>query len=211
MKHIYLFSVIACALLFASCEIKTVPPTGDIAGYNYVDLGLSVYWATANLAAGQPEIAGDQFQWGETENTRYNPISEYDHRDKDNRYTKYCSDSKNGNVDNLKELQIEDDAANTYMGNDWRTPTLGEWEELVKRCRISKTTLNNVEGLKVTGPNGNYIFLPKKDNRTDLRYMSTTLFNDAACSFFDTSKQYKTYLSNSWRTETYVIRPVHNK
>ena len=39
-------------------------------------------------------------------------------------------------------------------------PTLEEQEELVNNCTWTWTTQNGVNGYKVTGPNGNSIFLP---------------------------------------------------
>ena len=33
-------------------------------GYEYVDLGLSVKWATCNVGADKPEDYGDFFAWG---------------------------------------------------------------------------------------------------------------------------------------------------
>lgn len=41
-------------------------------GYEYVDLGLSVKWATCNVGATAPEEYGDYFAWGET-----SPKSDY--------------------------------------------------------------------------------------------------------------------------------------
>ena len=40
--------------------------TGTIAGHDYVDLGLSVKWATCNVGANSPEDYGDYYAWGET-------------------------------------------------------------------------------------------------------------------------------------------------
>ena len=36
-------------------------------GHEWVDLGLSVKWATCNVGAIQPEEFGDYFAWGEVE------------------------------------------------------------------------------------------------------------------------------------------------
>ncbi len=36
-------------------------------GYEFVDLGLSVNWATFNVGATKPEEYGDYYAWGETE------------------------------------------------------------------------------------------------------------------------------------------------
>ena len=54
----------------AEC-IVTVPHT--INGHEYVDLGLSVKWATCNVGAENPWDYGDYFAWGETEVKRNTP------------------------------------------------------------------------------------------------------------------------------------------
>ena len=45
--------------------------TGSINGHEYVDLGLSVKWATCNVGASSPSDYGDYYAWGET-NTKAN-------------------------------------------------------------------------------------------------------------------------------------------
>ncbi|MCQ2130924.1 MAG: fimbrillin family protein [Bacteroidales bacterium] len=47
--------------------IAPVEPNPTHNGYEYVDLGLSVKWATMNVGATKPEEYGDYFAWGETE------------------------------------------------------------------------------------------------------------------------------------------------
>ncbi|MCD8312741.1 MAG: leucine-rich repeat protein [Bacteroidales bacterium] len=42
------------------------PQTGTINGHEYIDLGLSVKWATCNVGASSPSDCGDYFAWGET-------------------------------------------------------------------------------------------------------------------------------------------------
>ena len=38
--------------------------TGSSNGHDYVDLGISVKWATCNVGAAKPEDCGDIFPWG---------------------------------------------------------------------------------------------------------------------------------------------------
>ena len=57
-------------------------------------------------------------------------------------------------------LDPEDDAATVILGENYRMPTVEEGNELIEQCTWSWTTYNNVAGYKITGPNGNYIFLP---------------------------------------------------
>ena len=52
------------------------------------------------------------------------------------------------------------DVARAKWGGSWRLPTEDEFQELVDRCTWTWTTYEGVNGYKVTGPNGNSIFLP---------------------------------------------------
>lgn len=48
----------------------------------------------------------------------------------------------------------------TKWGGSWRMPTSAEQRELNEKCTWTWTKHNGVAGMKVTGPNGNSIFLP---------------------------------------------------
>ena len=74
MKHLKTFAALCCvAALFAACEKNDVEPTaGDANGHEYVDLGLSVKWATCNIGATTPEGYGDYFAWGESDPAHVN-------------------------------------------------------------------------------------------------------------------------------------------
>lgn len=52
------------------------------------------------------------------------------------------------------------DIATEEWGDGWRMPTVDEGAELIERCTWDWETFNGVTGYKVTGPNGNSIFLP---------------------------------------------------
>ena len=147
----------------ATCFVTVKPITN---GHDYVDLGLSVMWATMNVGANAPEEYGDYFAWGETE-----PKDSYRWKTykwcegSDDTMTKYCTRSKYGTVDNKTVLDLEDDAAHANWGGTWRMPTVVELTELEEMCNWEWTTQNGVNGMKVTGPNGNSIFLPAAGNR----------------------------------------------
>ena len=137
-------------------------------GHEYVDLGLSVKWATMNVGANVPEEYGDYFAWGETEPKDYSDWETYKWcKGSYNTMTKYCTDSKYGTVDNKTVLELSDDAAHANWGGTWRMPTLDEIKELRYYCSWEWITQKGVEGHKVTGPNGNSIFLPAAGSRGD--------------------------------------------
>ena len=143
----------------------TTPIVPEIT-HAYVDLGLpsGLKWATCNVGATTPEEYGDYFAWGEVEPKTVYDWSTYKYCvDNIDNLTKYCYDSdygKDGFTDNKTVLDPEDDAAHVNWGGAWRMPTLEEQEELVNNCTWTWTTQNGVNGYKVTGPNGNSIFLP---------------------------------------------------
>ena len=130
--------------------------------YEAVDLGLpsGVKWATFNVGATKPEEYGGYYAWGETEEKEYYEWSTYKWcNGSENSMTKYCTDSDYGTVDNKTVLDPEDDVAHVKWGGSWRMPTKAEQEELYNSCTWTWTTQNGVNGYKVTGPNGNSIFL----------------------------------------------------
>lgn len=128
---------------------------GITAGHEWVDLGLSVKWATCNVGAEFPEDYGGYYAWGETEEKDNYSWSTYKWcNGSSNALTKYCT------VDNKTVLDLEDDVAHVLWGGSWRMPTLTEIEELCEKCSWQWTEINGVGGQKVTGPNGNFIFLP---------------------------------------------------
>ena len=138
---------------------------GNHNGHEWVDLGLSVKWATCNVGADFPEDYGDYFAWGETSPQSYYEWETYKYsRSSYYNLTKYCNDSDygyNGYTDNKTTLDLIDDAARVNWGGSWRMPTRAEQEELIEKCTWTWTTLNGVKGYKVTSKsNGNSIFLP---------------------------------------------------
>ena len=141
-------------------------PTNTENGHEYVDLGLSVKWATCNVGASQPEEYGDYFAWGETEPKEVYEWSTYKWcNGSDNTQTKYCTNSSYGTVDNKTQLDKEDDAASVNWGGAWRMPTEEEIDELRTDCTWEVDTLNGVAGLILTGPNGNNIFIPASGDK----------------------------------------------
>lgn len=139
------------------------PDTGN---YEYVDLGLpsGTLWATTNLGATSPEDYGDYFAYGETvpkEEYTYENYKWWYFDENGYRYiSKYNTKSSFGPVDNQTELEPEDDAACVNMGPSWCIPSLEQVVELLNSCTLQWTQRNGVNGLLVTGPNGNTIFLP---------------------------------------------------
>ena len=79
----------------------------------YVDLGLSVKWATCNVGATSPEGYGEYFAWGETEpKTNYGwSTYKYRYNGSSSTLTKYNTDIIRGSVDNKTTLDLSDDAA----------------------------------------------------------------------------------------------------
>ena len=117
----------------------------EINGHEYVDLGLSVKWATCNVGASSPEEFGDYYAWGETKTK-----------------STYYSDNYAIARKSWPEISgnVQYDAAAANWGGTWRMPTRKELEELKNKCTWVWTTQNGVKGYKVKGPNGNSIFLP---------------------------------------------------
>ena len=168
-KILYLVALVAISLSFVQCEQPEVTGTnvsGTHEGHEYVDLGLpsGLKWATCNVGATITEGFGYHFAWGEVAKKEYYDWNTYEFCNKaDTTFNKYCYDSAFGTkgfVDNKLVLDPEDDAAHVLWGGEWRMPTVEETKELYDYCKWTWTTVNGKYGCKVTGINGNYIFLP---------------------------------------------------
>ena len=185
--------------------------------YKYIDLGLpsGLKWATCNVGASSPEDYGDYYAWGETETK-----SEYT---VDNSHTYGLTISQlqsQGYIDGEGNLTPLHDAATANWGGSWRIPTKEEMQELLDNCTCTKSVLNSVQGYKITGPNGNSIFLPAAGSRLGLSldyagvgvyYWSSTPFdlghsNLAFNLYFYGGIGYVG--SAGKRIEGYTIRPV---
>lgn len=135
-------------------------------GHEYVDLGLSVKWATCNVGATKPEDSGDYFAWGETAPKSNYSWSTYKYcKGTFDTMTKYCT---KGSFDMGGKiiLELSDDAARANWGGAWRMPTENEWNELRQNCNWAWTSQSGVKGYTVTSKiNKNSIFLPAPGSR----------------------------------------------
>ena len=126
-------------------SVKVSEPDGFVNDHGYVDLGLSVKWATCNVDASSPSDYGDYYAWGE--------ISTKSSYDTDNSKTYGKS---MGNIGGNSSY----DVARYRWGDSWRLPTKAEFQELIDKCTWTWTTQGGHNGHKVTGKNGKSIFLP---------------------------------------------------
>ena len=181
---------------FTTKEQSSTPNNGTENGYAYVDLGLSVKWATCNVGANSLEDYGDYFAWGETSTKSTYNWSTYKYCNGSyNTLTKYNNSSSYGTVDNKTQLDLSDDAARVNWGGSWRMPTDAEWTELREQCTWTWTTQNGVYGRKVTSKtNGNSIFLPAAGSRED-----SSLYNAGSYGNFWSSSLYTDDPYYAWR------------
>lgn len=125
--------------------------SGMLNGHEWVDLGLSVKWATMNVGANAIHEVGELFQ--------------------------IYLDEDHYKVDGVKcnETYTADEAVRAIWGDGWRLPTESEMQELIDLCDVEWdylfnkpignvgkywTTINGVEGAKIWGDTGQSIFLP---------------------------------------------------
>lgn len=112
----------------------------------YVDLGLSVKWATCNLGASSPEQSGKYYAWGETTGYTAEQIESSVRTFTSDEYANNESKPASGFIGTL---DADHDAATKEFGSKWRIPTADEYQELLDR-----TTHEWVENYKGSGING---------------------------------------------------------
>ena len=175
-----------------------------------INLGLSVNWAECNVGADNSEDIGVRVPLGNVTGTVKAPSA------------------RNENVSGTNA-----DIAVVMMGDGWRMPTGVEMQELLSSCNWTVETVNGHKGFRVTGKNGNSIFLPntgsnyqseelsgmnyKFSDNTNLRYegnywCGTPAKDNVGCNHlhFDTDKSKASLM---W-CELYfccAVRAVHEK
>lgn len=109
-----------------------------------VDLGLpsGTLWADRNVGAEKPENYGDYFRFGETD-----PYTELSPK---YRWRIYHESIEGTDLD----------VATVHFNRKCHTPTFEQIKELHDNCSQEWTSLNGVNGIRVTGPNGKNIFFP---------------------------------------------------
>ncbi len=180
--------------------LRTSPASGTINGHEWVDLGLSVKWATCNVGASSPSDYGDYYAWGETSTK-----------------SSYDTDNSVTYGKNMGSIAGDSryDAARANWGGTWRLPTKEEIDELVSKCKSEWTTVGGHKGWNVTGPNGNSIFLPAAGFRegTSLsyadelgRYWGATPLTDIAYNLYFNSDEFYGYWGSWYYGRS--VRPV---
>ena len=194
-------------------------------GHEYVDLGLSVKWATCNVGASKPEESGDYFAWGETTTKSTYSWSTYTYcKGSSTTLTKYNCSSGYGTLDNKTTLELSDDVAAINWGGAWRMPTDAEITELREQCTWTWITQNGITGYRVTSKkNSNSIFLPAASycyvygfyTSDSGNYWSSSLNTDNSYNawslYFNSDKVRRGDTYITYRYYGYSVRPVYGE
>lgn len=185
-------------------ECTQIAPEYDlkVSDDHAIDLGLSVKWCDINLGAKKEYDFGLYFGWSD-------PTGELKIAD----VRLYPSSVPPKSICNT-----DYDMALAVAGKGWRLPTKYEFDELRNKCNWTWMTTNEgISGCKITGSNGNSIFLPAAGFRTEETEKSQNLsghywsgdlskYPEEACALFFNSQG-----SKDWKARRYFgfsVRPV---
>lgn len=146
--------------------VTPIPLKGETNSHQWVDLGLpsGTKWATCNVGAKDIHGVGTRIAWGETATKKlFSPDT----------YTQ-----NNVEIASYAGNPIYD-LATAKWGEQWYTPTLQQWEELLKYCVWDYVMVNGVYGVLFTSRKTyNTIFLPSTGFTDDCTYkLKYTTYN----------------------------------
>ena len=165
-------------------------------GFRFIDLGLpsGTLWAATNVGAQKPTESGLYFSWADVQGYTAEQVGKDKQFSRDDyKFGDYPNFTKYANTD--EALNLEDDAANHYMGGSWHVPTPEQVEELINNTTSNWITQDDVNGRLFTSQNGKSIFMPAAGiawNGSILNYgnygniwtsMLNTLYADYGLSF----------------------------
>ena len=183
-----------------SCGKSMSSQAKDRNGHGWVDLGLSVLWST--------EAVDGYYYWMDIVNIMGHNICGkigYNYRQED---------------DLEQRILAGKDTAAYKWGHKWRMPTKEEFQELIEKCswelvmipstnkhHLDETTL---KALKVTGPNGNHIYLPALGEASG-SYTPDWTYRTWHPKIINTGFKYwcstKEINNDNTHTQTYVFKP----
>lgn len=111
---------------------------GSVGGYKYIDLGLSVKWATYNIGASSPEKSGTKLEFSEGVNS----ISGQ------SKVALYFINVGFNTKDSISGTSY--DQTYNKWGKQWKTPTKADYEELINNCGHEIIEYNGVKVYKFT-------------------------------------------------------------
>ncbi len=184
--------------------LSSLDINNDSEEYPFVDLGLSVLWAKYNLGAMKESEHGDYLTWNDIhKNPLFSVCS-----------TEMCK------IDIYNYYKNQEVLFSTRL-SDIRMPSLQDFNELIRNCRWKKMTVDGVNGYKITGKNGNHIFLPisgKKEKNEDVtsincygQYLSGSYKNDNRDHYLllrFRENEFYIYNYNDRLTTARTIRPI---
>ena len=128
---------LGAGVVYGETKSFTTPDKAFDVDNDLVDLGLSTKWARCNLGASKETELGGLFGFGDL--TGYNTSIDVD------------------NYANADIYRTANDVANKVCGGKVTMPTIDEFEELFRCCKVEWTETDGVSGYRFTGPNGNSI------------------------------------------------------
>lgn len=206
-------------------EVLEIPIT--LNGHEYVDLGLSVKWATCNIDAQLPEDFGGYYAWGDDK-----PYSHVAHfLDSLGLKKEYFLTTNKDYIDHFEDrLKLDAvgrslirkgvDIANHKWGEGWRMPSKLEFDELLDNCIWQQFCTDDTVYYKVTskipGYTDRYIILPNAgyrfvDNETEfvdeMGYWTGTIHHYDMINLFVYNMKER-YNCFSGAAVGYPVRPV---
>ena len=126
----------------------------------YVDLGLSVMWASCDVGASSPEGEGTKYAWGQ--------------ESWDNIPLEFDPVYMNSDMEQKEMLRP-------------RTPSPTQVKELLDNTTATEEILNGVSGVRYTASNGNSIFVSNAERWTNAKIYLVTSYSNAQAACWNNS------------------------
>lgn len=248
LKHYLSIAALLCLVCSCSKDDKLSPSSFNPEkvrtyenGHEYVDLGLSVMWATCNVGATTPTEYGDYYAWGDTmyyyQAGEAQVSTSANMHWKENRgngymwssytYTpgtssdsisKYVTDEFHGTKDNRPFLELTDDAANACWGGKWNMPSADNFKELLDTnncdwtwCNTLNTEFGGVAGFKVTSRKNGNYIFLPAAGYRQGKFLRDGSGNYWSCTLSTEASQSAEILSFTTDNTGKHIKDVHDK
>lgn len=183
---------------FAIGTIEQMLTPGD-----YIDLGLSVKWASKDLHAKNVyDRFGESYRWGDIDGSpgSYQFAGSWS-------MGQLATVTKYNNEDGLTQLLPGDDAATAALGAPYRMPTADEVRELAEKCKVCCYDISPYGKFAyVQAPNGNSILIPLYLEKSECNIQGVSSSYDKCTKIWTSTRAYTPVSAAIWHVSSSIAR-----
>lgn len=165
--------------------------------FDAVDLGLpsGLLWGAENIGAKNVLDYGSKYVWASTKELNSG-----------NFYPEFGQNDLLTTKEEFETIKFDKDVVKKQRGLFWKTPSVEDYRELINECKWEFVNQYGIEGWKIIGANGNFIYIPLAYYTDMLLLTLSPNENEEEIVFTEVGKTKKAYFLELNRDSKKIIK-----